>query len=60
MHNELNLLIGVQHSGAIWPPVGDQIQACPNQAVMLQDLSAWPSKDSCRNCATTTVDESGN
>jgi hypothetical protein len=41
MQDELDLSIGVQHSGAIWLPVGDRVQACPNQAAMLQDLSAW-------------------
>jgi hypothetical protein len=40
MSCELDLSIGMQHSGAIRLPVGDQVQAYPNQAAMLQDLSA--------------------
>jgi hypothetical protein len=40
MRDELDLSIGFQHSGAILLPVGDRVH-CPNQAAMLQDLSAW-------------------
>jgi hypothetical protein len=40
MRDELDLSIGIQHSGAIRLPVGNQVQAYPNQAGMLQDLSA--------------------
>jgi hypothetical protein len=38
MRDELDLSIRIQHSGGIRLPVGDQLQAYPNQAGI--DLSA--------------------